>query len=468
MPLIFNLPRWEPVKLFLESLSFTANTLTWPFAFCVVTLTLAIILTAPARENFPAPIPWAIALALGGLGLLAVLADNPLSLLMIWAAIDLTELVTQLRLVDKPQTSEKVVIAFTTRVIGSSMLLWANIVSISTGSTIDFQNAPPETGFFLLLAAGLRIGVLPLHLPYASESAIRRGFGTALRLISTASSLILLARIPVFNPNSIGTFILLTFSALAAVYGSWMWLRAPDELTARPFWLIGLAALAVASALRDNPIGAIGWSCAMLLSGGGLFLYSAYHNWLSRALWIGIFGITALPFSITATGWGSSMPSFGLVWPFLLLAQALLLAGYIKHAMRPTLRTNFENLDPAARYFYPMGIGLLLVSTLILGVWGWGGALQVGTWFIALIGLTLGGIVVWLAPRLRILTPARAHWVGSTATSWMDWSFQGLWNLYRFMGRLSNAFSSLLEGDGGFMWTLLFLVLFISLLSQGS
>ena len=41
----------------------------------------------------------------------------------------------------------------------------------------------PETGVYLILAVGLRLGVLPLHLAYSPESAVRRGFGTALRLV---------------------------------------------------------------------------------------------------------------------------------------------------------------------------------------------------------------------------------------------------------------------------------------------
>ena len=466
LPVTFQFPRWEPTNLFLESLSFTADTLTWLFAFSVITLIVAVILTASARENFPAPIPWAATLVLGGLGLLAVLSDNPLSLLMIWSAIDLVELVAQLRSVDGPQPSEKVVTAFATRVAGSGVVLWASMVSISAGSPMNFQDAPPQVGLYLLLAAGLRLGVLPLHMPYASESAIRRGFGTTLRLVSAASSLVLLARIPTASVISAFTPYLLLLTALAAIYGGWMWLRAPDELTARPYWLIGLAALAMASALRGNPVGAAAWSCALLLSGGALFLSSANHVWLNRALWIGMWGISSLPFSITATGWGSAMPSFWPVWPFLLIAQALLLAGYLRHAMRPTLRINFEMLDRATQYVYPLGIGILLTTLFILGLWGWQGALRIGTWLPALLGAFLGGLTIWLAPRLRILTPLRAHWVRANATSWIDWGFRGLWGLYRQVGRLSNAFSTILEGDGGFMWTLLFMVLFISLLSQ--
>ena len=468
LPLTFQLPRWEPAGLFLESLSFTADSLTWPFALSVATLILAVILTATARENFPDPLPWAATLILGGLGLLAVLADNPLSLLMAWSAIDLTELVAQLRSVDGPGPSEKVVTAFATRVAGIGVLLWANMVSISAGSPMNFQDAPPQAGLYLLLAAGLRLGVLPLHLPYASESAIRRGFGSTLRLVSAASSLILLARIPTASVVSVFTPFLLSLAALAAVYSGWMWLRAPDELSARPFWLIGLASLAMASALRGNPVGAAAWGCALVLSGGALFLSSVHQIWLSRALWIGMWGIATLPFSLTATGWGSTMSSFWPVWPFLLLAQALLLAGYLRHAMRPSLRVNFETLDRATQYVYPLGLGLMLGTILLLGIWGWKGAFQVGAWLPALIGILLGGGTIWLAPRLRMLTPIRAHWVRPAANSWMDWSFRGLWGLYRLIGRLSNSFSTLLEGDGGFMWTLLFMVLFISLIIQGA
>jgi len=466
LPFTFQLPAWEPTSLFLEPISFTVDTLTWPFAFSITTLVLAVILTSAARENFPAPIPWAAILILGGLGLLAVLSNNPLTLLMIWSAIDLAELAAQLRSVDGPKQSEKVVTAFAARVAGIGMLLWANMVSISAGTTMDFQNAPSQAGLYLLLAAGLRLGVFPLHLPYASESAIRRGFGSALRLISAASSLILLARIPTSSVISVFTPYLLSFAALAALYGGWMWLRAPDEMAARPFWLIGLASLAMASALRGNPVGAAAWGCALILSGGALFLSSVQQIWLRRALRVGTWGITALPFSITATGWGSTSGSFWPAWPFLILAQGLLLAGYLRHTSRAGSRTNFESLDRAAQYVYPLGIAMLLATLIILGLWGWEGALKGGVLPFALAGSSLGGAIFWLAPRLRVLSPVRAHWVGPASTPWIDWFFRGLWGLYRQASRLANAIISILEGDGGFMWTLLFLVLLISFLAQ--
>jgi len=70
-----------------------------------------------------------------------------------------------------------------------------------------------------------------------------------------------------------------------------MWLRAPDELTGRPFWIIGLASLAMASALHGNPAGATAWGVALILAGGMVFLASAQQIWLNRILLVGAWTI---------------------------------------------------------------------------------------------------------------------------------------------------------------------------------
>jgi len=469
LPLELILPAWEPQQLFSQALSFSVDPLTWSFAFGVATLILVVIMTATARENFPAPNPWAATLTLGSFGILAVLADNPLSLLLVWAAIDLIELFSQLQSVYTAQASERVVVAFSTRVAGAVMLLWASIVSTSVGTPMDFHNAPPQSGLFLLLASGLRLGVLPLHLPYASESAIRRGFGSALRLISATSGIILLARIPTESVLSPFTPYLLILVTLAALYGSWMWLRANDELTARPFWLIGVASLSMAAALRGEQTGAAAWGLALLLVGSVIFLASVYQKWINRALLVGLWGISTLPFSITASGWQHSTANFWPVWPFLLITHAVLLAGYVRHALRPSNRVQFENLDLWARNTYPGGIGLSLFVILILGVTGFENNYRASSLFYTVITFVLSGLVLWLVPRVRWLQSPRAHWVSSSSTTivWLDWFFNALWNLYRTLGRLSEVITSILESDGGIIWTLLFLVLLASLLSQG-
>jgi hypothetical protein len=102
----------------------------------------------------------------------------------------------------------------------------------------------------------------------------------------------------------------------------------------------------------------------------------------------------------------------------------------------------------------------------LLGFFGWDGSLQLGNLLIGGIVALLVLAMLWLSPRLRILNPVRAHWVRPANASWLDWAYQMLWNVYRQAGRLSNAFTGLLEGESGIMWTLLFLVLFMTVFTR--
>ncbi|HEX2697758.1 MAG TPA: hypothetical protein VHM28_08620 [Anaerolineales bacterium] len=466
IPLSFTLPAWEPASLFSTSPSFSADRLSWPYALSLVTVVLAILLTASVREDFSSSLSWAGSITLCGLGLLAVTASNPLTLVMVWAALDLAELVAMLRSVKGREASERVVIAFSTRAGGIVLLLLADAVSSTAGKAMDFLSTPPQAGLLLLAAAGLRLGVLPLHLPYSSESSLRRGVGTALRLVTAASSLVLLARIPTSSLASPFTPLLLILACIAALYGGWMWMRASDELTGRPYWLIGLGGLAVASALRGNPTGATAWGVALVLAGGALFLASVQQTWINRAVLIGAWALSSLPFSLTASGWLNNVSGFDLFLPFLLIAQALIIVGLIRNTLRPSARATLESQPVWARSVYPSGIGILLIVQLLLGFWGWDGAMQIGAWIagIAASLLTLG--LLWATPRFPALNPVRAHWVQPATNSRLDQLYQSLWDFYLRLGRFSQTITNTLEGEGGIMWVLLFLVLFVSLIIQ--
>jgi hypothetical protein len=321
-------------------------------------------------------------------------------------------------------------------------------------------------GLFLVMAVGLRLGVLPLHLPYTSESAIRRGFGTGLRMISAASSLILLSRIPASSLASPFTPYLMVLIALTGLYAAWMWLRAPDELTGRPYWMIGMGSLALAAALRANPVGAAAWSVALILAGGALFLTSAQTRWLERALLVSVWSISSLPFSLTAAGWVSHGLSFWYALPLLLATHAMLIAGLVRHVQRSSTRAVFDTQTSWARNVYPIGVLIILLTMLGLSLFGWDGSLQIGSWPLGLGASLLAVGLIWLTPRLRVLNPVRAHWVRPANPTWLERAYQTLWNGYYQVSRLGNAFSELLEGESGIMWTLLFLALFISFFSQ--
>jgi hypothetical protein len=99
---------------------------------------------------------------------------------------------------------------------------------------------------------------------------------------------------------------------------------------------------------------------------------------------------------------------------------------------------------------------------LMLGAIGWPGAAQIGALPFSIATCVLTAGLVWAGPRLRVLNPIRAHWIGPTTYGWYEGLLRGLSNVDQSMGRLSRAISSTLEGDGGMMWALLFLALFVS------
>ena len=464
MPITFQFPPWQPASLFAESIGFLADRLSWPYAFSILSLLLAVLLTSVVREGFPDALRWAGMLMLSGLTLLTVTASNPLTLVLIWAALDLVELITQLRFVDAPKASERVVVAFSTRVAGIGLLLWANIISVNLGGRLDFSSMPPQAGLYLIAAAGLRLGVLPLHLPYTSESSMRRGLGTMVRLLSAASSLVVLAHIPA-GPTSTATIIMLILTTLAAIYSGWMWLRAQDELSGRPFWIIGMSALAVAAALQANPTASVAWGCVLILAGGALFLVSVQHAQLSRIMLIGAWGLSSLPLSLTASAWTSTT---AWAMPFLLVAQAMLAAGWVRHSLRPGARTSYESQVAWARGVYLTGIGLPLFAEVLLGLFGWNGALQVGFWITGLSAslLTLG--LIWAIPRLQTLNLNRAHWIRPPGSSWLDRIYNFFQFLFYILENLTQTITASLEGISGIMWALLFLALFVSFMTQGN
>jgi hypothetical protein len=464
MPFELLLPAWRTAATTSSPVLFSADSTSWTLALGIAVLTLSALLTAATLPVFAISLSWVGTLALGGIGILAVTADNPLTLLLVWAALDLMELVLQLGSVNGPENNEKVVISFSTRVLGIGVLLWASILSAPAGGAFDFELMDASLGVYLIIAAGLRLGVFPLHLPYSAESRLRRGFGTPLRLVSAASSLVLLGRVPAGNLESVFTPVLMALALIPAMYGGWMWLRAPDELSGRPYWIISIASLSVLSALGGNPTGAVAWGSAMILVGGALFLSSAQHVWLNRIMLVGAFSLSSLPFSLTAIAWTGSS---GLFIPLIIITQALVIAGFVRHALRSSGREPFDSHPGWARGVYSAGIILFPVFQLAMGLSGWDGALQIGAWLQAVIASLLTVGLVWATPRLRIFSPVRAHWVQSSSSR-LDGLYQGLWSLYRGLAQISQTITQALEGQGGVMWTLLFLVLFISILAQGA
>lgn len=458
-------------------LAFQLDLFSFPYAFGLVTLGLVVILTDLARIQIDVrnPWSWAAILAITGTGLLAIYAISPLTIVIAWTIIDLIEMVFIARSLEDDRLIRENVIAFSARVAGTMMIVFASFYSRSLGQELDLSSVLPSVGTFLLLASGLRLGVIPLHLPYR-ETGLRRGLGTMIRLVAPASSLVILGRLPINAILPELGFWLQILLTITVLYSSLMWLTAENEISGRPFWIITLSAYTIACAVRSQPAASIGWGVGLLLSGAVLFLYSARKSPLLFIPLLGLFGISGLPFTPIASSWqGLIIPQFNLFSLAFIFSQILLVLGYLKHALKPG--ESYESLTRWAQILYPLGLILLVLAEWFIGVFGWPGSFTIGSWVTSIITYILITLIfmgyIRFHHRFSFINQPQTARFGQVVIRVLanilslKWVVRIILFIYKIMQNLIKSLTTLLEGEGGILWALLLLALVISLIQTG-
>lgn len=471
IPLAFN--TWRALGEAADFPSFLLDSTSWVYLFSLTGLLLAVLLTASARLIHQSnPYTWAACLAIVAMGMLSVLSANPLTLAAAWSAIDLVELVTMLALLRQNEWIRQVIVAFAIRITGTLLLLGAILQARSLGVVLNFSQVPPEVSLPLLLAAGLRLGVLPLNLPFLREVITRRGVGVVLRLVPAASSLVLLARLPAGAFPADWMPVLTALTLVAVAYGALMWMTARNELDGRPYLMISLAGFAVGSALRGRPDAGLAWGAALILSGGLLVLYSARGRQVLVFPLLGLLGLTGIPFTPAASGWSGlwSLPP-NLPDVVFILAHVLLLIGYLRHSLAPA--DDLNGMERWIQGIYPVGL-----FTLVVTFWAAAHLHLPGTRVLlpALPGVISTLLALGLTALLSRSRRASPGWLTViirqiaarlAAFFRLDWFYRLFWIAYDLGRRLVGFLTVILEGEGGVLWALLLLILVVSLLISG-
>ena len=174
--LTLSLHWWSPAPLLIEnwlpggmsagSVRFEWGRSGWVFAFSLSSLLLATLFTASVRLLPVSPIIWAGVTAVTGVGMLAVLAASPMALILGWTLLDALELGILLANLRGARQTVGETTAFSVRVFGTLLVAVAVVIAQAQGQPFTFEQASAPVALLLLVAAGLRLGVIPLHLPY--------------------------------------------------------------------------------------------------------------------------------------------------------------------------------------------------------------------------------------------------------------------------------------------------------------
>ena len=463
---------WGTEQTLPYNLQMSIDQFSWPYAFALATRVLSLILTDVVRPDNANWFVWSSNLLLGALGILAVEAGNPYTLLLMWMAIDLTVVFVLLREVSQNDQRERVVIAFAARAAGTLLLVWAILSTINSGISIDFDidfnQIPNQTSLLLLFSAVLRMGVVPLHQPILQEVDQRRNLGTTIRLVLAAAGLILLTRTAnVGFQGSLSPYIIV-ISGIAALFAAVAWVASRDELQGRSYWILGIGTFAFASAVRAEPLASLAWGVMLILSGGLLFLVSTRNRLLYAILMLGGVSVTTLPYT---QGWGGVLlyvPDFEAPLVFFLIAQSFFLAGYLRHVLPPA--PPLSGLERWVRVIYPWGLALLPASQFIIGGFGWQAELTLLNVMPGILVCLLTVIWITLYHRLnrrpKILQFGKGMGDITSRIISTRWFYRLIGRVYVTIERSLSFIVAVLEGDGGVLWALFFLVLFIAILTQ--
>ncbi len=534
IPNIITLIQWKPESLFLTNPSLLVDDISWYFTLALVSLAFTVVITsiaqlglsqksdqlsaqttitklenlkadpstgtdlgsnnqaavasaAPSAVNGSVQMPnwvfWVAVLVLTSVGLLAVTGGNLLTLIMVWAALDIIELTILLGLLPHSENRERAIIVFTARLAGIITVLIAGMLLWSKGGSLQINSIPPSISVLLVLAAGIRLGVFPPQHLYTRGLPLRSDLSTLLRLISAATCFILLVRVANSGGSAAIAPYLLSFFVLVGLYAAFKWLGAKDELDGSPYWMLASASLAIAAAIIHSPLACLVWSLASLLSGGLIFSFSLRHRNLLPLFVIGVFNLSLLPFSPTWQGMDlftsistatENLPLMLLFSVSFLLIQSLLLAGFINHLQKGMLLIKEGETAHIERWvwvLYPLGLLVILVTHLLIG---WFllpelNGLPFIAWIIGPLTMLIAALILfitWRFPQSLLVTKKFARSRVSNDIFSFDWLYNFIWKFYRTISRLFALVSSILEGDGGILWALVLFALIFVLLQR--
>jgi hypothetical protein len=226
-----------------------------------------------------------------------------------------------------------------------------------------------------------------------------------------------------------------------------------------------MAALAVASAIKGHPLASQAWGLACLLSGGLLFLSSAKYRSLLIIFILGILGLTGLPFTPAWDGAHLYAAPFDLFLPIFLISQAILMTGYLRHALAAS--SDLSGSERWIRTVYPLGLGLLPLSHYLIA---WQTPLphdntgNYAEWWAGLSALIITALLIFIGQRdLHLPSVIMPVWDRLYSLKWMA---NLAWALYRSVGKVIVIATNIMEGSGGVLWAMVLLVILVSLLVQ--
>jgi hypothetical protein len=322
----------------------------------------------------------------------------------------------------------------------------------------------------------LRLGALPFW-SYWGDFSELTGLGTMMQAVKVLSTLTPLARLEAGVVPERWTGLFLLYCMLLMLYCAIRWMRLDSARNGRVYWITGISLIAFTCVIHNQAGASVPWVVTALLAGSALFLFTDRTRLYLILALAGLLAMTGLPYTPVSSGWSGLLGS-PVDWrsiPFI-LANVIFLAGSLRLAVKtPEPERRIEGL---ARFAYPAGLIILVVMPWVIILFSvnetplqdwWAGFTSFALLLVIIIvfrdQLFEGDAFKW--PETRFWRSFVKLSESVLSAIQQGWLITGFTRFAMGIGRLTNAISYVMEGDGGILWMLLLLALFASLLSVG-
>ncbi len=474
LPPAVSISNWLPEPYAFTAISFQATRETWIFGFLLVSLLQAVIFFNARNldsSNYLQKITGAMVLT--AFGLLAVFSRTPLAFVLTWSLMDLAEFGVLTATLGSGKEDRSTLTAVLSRELG--IILLVLFMAIAPEQVVQSDRLSILTAWLLLIIALLRMGIFPLRQTLTNDPRIRRGFLTLLRALPLITVFAFLLTIVNFGLPERSLQLLLVVFSIATIYGSTSWFFAKDELVGRPYWFFTLGCIGMITFLTSAPGALIALAVVTVAGGTGIFLYSPRFRKLYAFIPVLLVGLLALPLTPTTTiNHFFATEVFSIHQVFLIPAYALLLAGVIKHASRKDEDTDIS--EAWMRLFHRISLYFIaLVPWIMMGVMFKLHTLQANWWVSTTILIITAGFTALHFLFFRRSLPERSIFsrikpvivkIFQTIDKILklNWLSRIFSSIGFFTGKIAALLNRVQEGDGGILWSFLFLVLLLSLL----
>lgn len=466
---IVDLNNWYQIGASSISLRFQITPSTFSIILLSLAYNLSFFFTAVARLNIRSDLKfWSVQLLQTVFFILAIAADNTWSLLLAWTMLDILGFLYQLRTSlekNKDEIFRKVIIKF----IGSMLLVWniANTARLNLDVSMDNLAGVSRQGFFM--AAFLHSGILPYTTRNQKVSLTKRVIDNSFSVLNFVASFMLVMRISTPELTPFLIMFLKLFFYFFIIFFAYQWMRnSSSDASLRSLLLMTGGIIAIF--YLSNLIRPMYFLMVVMLF-TVLFINLITHFSKNLVLFIAImvFLISGLPLTIFSFG-ARGIFSAGINLDSIVLAIAYVF--FISGILRLNFKKmeNFDELEPWYQVSFLTGLFIsFLTAALIVFRNLTSISEELNYWWMSLVmlGISLFLSFVFNRKSKSINSNNGVLAIQNNSIFSLNWLFKPLVELIRRIQTLINAFSEIIEGEGGVLWALVLLFLLLSMINPG-